>query len=337
MSQDSRVQAFVTAFEGLRAEVEKVIVGHREVITHVLTGMFAGGHVLLEGVPGLGKTLLIKTLSEGLELSFSRIQFTPDLMPADIIGTNIIVEDADGRKHFQFQQGPIFAHILLADEINRATPKTQSALLEGMQESAVTVGGATRPLPAPFFVLATQNPIEMEGTYPLPEAQLDRFLFKLRVRYPQIEELNAIIDRTTQSRTATVNRVLGGPDVLAFRELIREVPIASHVRDFASAIVMATHPQWEGAPDVARRFVRYGASPRGAQALVLGAKVRALAEGRYNVSAEDIKAMAVPALRHRVILNFEGEAEGVDTDTLISRVVADTEAGVAQSREPFLR
>jgi len=186
-------------------------------------------------------------------------------------------------------------------------------------------------------VLATQNPIEMEGTYPLPEAQLDRFLFKLRVRYPQIEELNSIIDRTTQSRTATVNRVLGGPDVLAFRELIREVPIASHVRDFASAIVMATHPQWEGAPDVARRFVRYGASPRGAQALVLGAKVRALAEGRYNVSAEDIKAMAVPALRHRVILNFEGEAEGVDTDTLISRVVADTEAGVAQSREPFLR
>ena len=337
MSQESRVQAFVTAFEGLRAEVEKVIVGHREVITHVLTGMVAGGHVLLEGVPGLGKTLLIKTLSEGLDLSFSRIQFTPDLMPADIIGTNIIVEDADGRKHFQFQQGPIFAHILLADEINRATPKTQSALLEGMQESAVTVGGATRPLPAPFFVLATQNPIEMEGTYPLPEAQLDRFLFKLRVRYPQIEELNSIIDRTTQSRTATVNRVLGGPDVLAFRELIREVPIVSHVRDFASAIVMATHPQWEQAPDVARRFVRYGASPRGAQALVLGAKVRALADGRYNVSLEDIKAMAVPALRHRVILNFEGEAEGVDTDTLISRVVADTEAGVAQSREPFLR
>src|SRR5437773_1690319 len=337
MSQDARVEAFVTAFEALRAEVEKVIVGHREIITHVLTSMFAGGHVLLEGVPGLGKTLLIKTLAEGLELSFSRIQFTPDLMPADIIGTNIIVEDADGRKHFQFQQGPIFAHILLADEINRATPKTQSALLEGMQTSAATVGGATGPLPAPFFVLATQKPIEMEGTYPLPEAQLDRFLFKLRVRYPQIEELNSIIDRTTQSRTATVNRVLGGPDVLSFRELIREVPIASHVRDFASAIVMATHPQWEKAPDVARRFVRYGASPRGAQALVLGAKVKALAEGRYNVSIDDIKALAVPALRHRVILNFEGEAEGVDTDTLISRVVTDTEAGVAQSREPFLR
>src|SRR3989442_1318416 len=243
MSQDARVEAFVTAFEALRAQVEKVIVGHREIITHVLTSMFAGGHVLLEGVPGLGKTLLIKTLAEGLELSFSRIQFTPDLMPADIIGTNIIVEDADGRKHFQFQQGPIFAHILLSDEINRATPKTQSALLEGMQEGAVTVGGASRPLPAPFFVLATQNPIEMEGTYPLPEAQLDRFLFK----------------------------------------------------------------------------------------------VRALAEGRYNVSVEDIKALAAPALRHRVILNFEGEAEGVDTDTLIGQIVEAAEAVTASGKEVFLR
>ena len=337
MNRDARVEAFVAAFEALRVEVEKVIVGHREVITHVLTGLFAGGHVLLEGVPGLGKTLLIKTLSEGLELSFSRIQFTPDLMPADIIGTNIIVEDADGRKHFQFQQGPIFAHILLADEINRATPKTQSALLEGMQEGAVTVGGASRPLPAPFFVLATQNPIEMEGTYPLPEAQLDRFLFKLRVRYPAIEELNAIIDRTTQSRAATVSRVVNGPAVMSFRELIREVPIASHVRDFASAIVMATHPQWEKAPEVARRFVRYGASPRGAQALVLGAKVRALAEGRYNVSVDDIKALAAPALRHRIILNFEGEAEGIDTDNLVARIMESTEAATAQSREPFLR
>src|SRR2546428_11088716 len=243
MTQDARVQEFVTSINALRSEVEKVIVGPREIITHVLFGMFAGGHVLREGVPGLGKTLLIKTLAEGLELKFSRIQFTPDLMRADIIGTNIIVEDADGRKHFQLQYGPIFANILLADEINRATPKTQSALLEGMQEGSVTVGGASRPLPAPFFVLATQNPIEMEGTYPLPEAQLDRFFFKLRVRYPEIEELNAIIDRTTQSRQATVNRVLSGPDVLSFRELIREVPIASHVRDFASAIVMATHPQ----------------------------------------------------------------------------------------------
>jgi MoxR-like ATPase len=337
MSQESRVREFVDAFEALRAEVEKVIVGHREIITHVLTGMFAGGHVLLEGVPGLGKTLLVKTLAEGLELSFSRIQFTPDLMPADIIGTNIIVEDADGRKHFQFQHGPIFAHILLADEINRATPKTQSALLEGMQEGAVTVGGASRPLPPPFFVLATQNPIEMEGTYPLPEAQLDRFFFKLRVRYPALEELNAIIDRTTQSRPALVSRVMSGPTVLGFRDLIREVPIASHLRDFASTIVMATHPAWEHAPEVTRRFVRYGASPRGAQALVLGAKVKALADGRYNVSADDIKALAVPSLRHRIILNFEGEAEGVDADGLVEQVVTAAEAIAARDKEPLLR
>src|SRR5947207_2984786 len=295
MTDDGRVREFVTAFETLRAEVEKVIVGHREIINHVLIGMFAGGHVLLEGVPGLGKTLLVKTLSESLELSFSRVQFTPDLMPADIIGTNIIVEDADGRKHFQFQQGPLFAHVVLADEINRATPKTQSALLEGMQEASVTVGGVSRPLPAPFFVLATQNPIEMEGTYPLPEAQLDRFLLKLRVRYPAIEELNAIIDRTTQSRQVVVDRVMSGAKVLAYRELIREVPVAAHVRDFASGIVMATHPQWADAPDVTRRFVRYGASPRGAQALILGAKVRALAEGRYNVSLDDLKALAAAA------------------------------------------
>src|SRR5947199_401143 len=294
MTDDGRVREFVTAFETLRAEVEKVIVGHREIINHVLIGMFAGGHVLLEGVPGLGKTLLVKTLSESLELSFSRVQFTPDLMPADIIGTNIIVEDADGRKHFQFQQGPLFAHVVLADEINRATPKTQSALLEGMQEASVTVGGVSRPLPAPFFVLATQNPIEMEGTYPLPEAQLDRFLLKLRVRYPAIEELNAIIDRTTQSRQVVVERVMSGAKVLGYRELIREVPVAAHVRDFASGIVMATHPQWADAPDVTRRFVRYGASPRGAQALILGAKVRALAEGRYNVSADDLKALVAP-------------------------------------------
>src|SRR5881275_2577660 len=337
MSQDARVETFVTAFEALRAEVEKVIVGHREIITHVLTGMFAGGHVLLEGVPGLGKTLLIKTLSEGLDLSFSRIQFTPDLMPADIIGTNIIVEDADGRKHFQFQQGPLFAHVVLADEINRATPKTQSALLEGMQEASVTVGGVSRPLPAPFFVLATQNPIEMEGTYPLPEAQLDRFLLKLRVRYPAIEELNAIIDRTTQSRQVVVERVMSGAKVLGYRELIREVPVAAHVRDFASGIVMATHPQWADAPDVTRRFVRYGASPRGAQALILGAKVRALAEGRYNVSLDDLKALAAPALRHRVILNFEGEAEGIDVDTLVSQIIENVETSTAQSREPFVR
>jgi MoxR-like ATPase len=337
MTQDARVEQFISSFQALRSEVEKVIVGHREIIDHVLIGMFAGGHVLLEGVPGLGKTLLIKTLAEGLDLSFSRVQFTPDLMPADIIGTNIIVEDADGRKHFQFQSGPIFAHIVLADEINRATPKTQSALLEGMQEAAVTVGGVSRPLPSPFFVLATQNPIEMEGTYPLPEAQLDRFLFKLRVRYPAIEELNAIIDRTTHSHPVAFDRVMNGPAVLSFRELVREVPIAAHVRDFAAAIVMATHPQWERAPEVTRRFVRYGASPRGAQALVLGAKVKALAEGRYNVSVEDLKQLAAPALRHRVILNFEGEAEGIDVDGLIRQVVDSASASVTEGKELFVR
>jgi MoxR-like ATPase len=337
MGSAERVQEFVQAFGKLKAEVQKLIVGHDEVITSVLISLFAGGHVLLEGVPGLGKTLLIKTLAAGLELSFSRIQFTPDLMPADIIGTNIIVEDAEGRKHFQFQKGPIFGHILLADEVNRATPKTQSALLEGMQEGVVTVSGIGHPLPAPFFVLATQNPIEMEGTYPLPEAQLDRFLFKLRVGYPALEELNEIIDRTTQPRDVQVHRVMNGAAVLAYRELVREVPVASHVRDLASFIVLATHPQWEGAPEVTRRFVRYGSSPRGAQALILGAKVRALAEGRYNVSAEDLRALALPALRHRIILNFEGEAEGVDVDGLIGQVREAAESQSLRGKEVFFR
>ncbi len=337
MANAERVQEFVQAFGGLKGEVGKIIVGYEEVVTDVLAGLFAGGHVLLEGVPGLGKTLLIKTLAAGLELSFSRIQFTPDLMPADIIGTNIILEDPEGRRHFQFQKGPIFGHILLADEVNRATPKTQSALLEGMQEGSATVSGISHPLPSPFFVLATQNPIEMEGTYPLPEAQLDRFLFKLRVTYPALEELNEIIDRTTRARETEVRRVMTGPEVLRFRELVREVPIAAHVRDLASLIVMATHPKWEHAPDASRRFVRYGSSPRGAQALVLGGKVRALAQGRYNVSVEDLKAVARAALRHRIILNFEGEAEGVDVDSLIGDVLEQAEAMSRRGKEVFLR
>jgi MoxR-like ATPase len=336
-TQAERVEAFVQAYRSLRAEVGKVIVGHDEVVNQVLVGLFAGGHVLLEGVPGLGKTLLIKTLAESLDLTFSRIQFTPDLMPGDIIGTNIIVEDAEARKHFQFQRGPIFGHILLADEVNRATPKTQSALLEGMQEGNVTVSGAAHPLPSPFFVLATQNPIEMEGTYPLPEAQLDRCLFKLRVRYPALEELTEIIDRTTRPREVEVRRIITGPQVLAFRELVREVPLASHVRDLASLIVLASHPQWERAPEVTRRFVRYGASPRGAQALVLGAKVRALAEGRYNVSVDDLRALALPALRHRIILNFEGEAEGVDADTLSTQLVEAAESLSTAGKDAFVR
>ncbi len=336
-SQEARVREFVTAFQTLRAEVRKVIVGHDDVVTQVLIGLFAGGHVLLEGVPGLGKTLLIRTLAESLHLSFSRIQFTPDLMPGDIIGTNIIVEDDEGRKHFQFQRGPIFGHILLADEVNRATPKTQSALLEGMQEGTVTVSGHANALPMPFFVLATQNPIEMEGTYPLPEAQLDRFLFKLRVQYPALEELTEIIERTTHVRDVQVQRVMTGPQVMSFRELVREIPIASHVRDLASFIVLATHPQWERAPEQARRFIRYGASPRGAQALVLGAKVRALAEGRYNVAVDDLRALALPALRHRIILNFEGEAEGVDVDRLIGEIVEAAESLSGSQREVFLK
>jgi MoxR-like ATPase len=336
-TQEQRVQEFIDGFQSLRSEVRKVIVGHDEVINHVLIGLFSGGHVLLEGVPGLGKTLLIRTLAESLDLTFSRIQFTPDLMPGDIIGTNIIVEDADGRKHFQFQRGPIFGHILLADEVNRATPKTQSALLEGMQEGCVTVSGTSNPLPAPFFVLATQNPIEMEGTYPLPEAQLDRFLFKLRVQYPALEELTEIIDRTTHVREVQVHRVMTGPQVLAYRELVREIPVASHVRDLASLIVLATHPQWDRAPEPARRFIRYGASPRGAQALVLGAKVRALSEGRFNVSVEDLRAIALPALRHRLILNFEGEAEGVDPDRLIIQLIDEVQATSGAQKEVFLR
>jgi MoxR-like ATPase len=334
---DPRVEAFVKGYERLTTEVHRVIVGHEEIVDQVLVSLFAGGHVLLEGVPGLGKTLLVRTLAGCLDLTFSRIQFTPDLMPADIIGTNIIAEDSEGRKHFEFQRGPIFAHVLLADEINRATPKTQSALLEGMQEGSATVSGIGHRLPSPFFVLATQNPIEMEGTYPLPEAQLDRFLLKLRVRYPAIEELNEIIDRTTRAHDPVVERVMSGEEVLAFRELVREVPVATHVRAFASNLVMASHPQWEGSPDITRRYLRYGASPRAAQALVLGGKVLALRSGRFAVSVEDIKAVALPAMRHRVIRNFEGEAEGIDEDRLITEVVASTEAAMHEGKEVFLR
>ncbi len=332
-----RVESFVKSYGQLEREVHKVIVGHDEIVDQVLVALFAGGHVLLEGVPGLGKTLLVRTLAGCLDLSFSRIQFTPDLMPADIIGTNIIVEDADGRRHFQFERGPVFAHILLADEVNRATPKTQSALLEAMQESSATVAGVTHRLPPPFFVLATQNPIEMEGTYPLPEAQLDRFLFKLRVRYPALEQLNEIIDRTTTSNDPSVERVMTGSETLAARELVREVPIAAHVRHFAATLVMATHPQWEEAPDITRRYIRYGASPRAAQALVLGAKVLALRAGRFAVSIDDVKTIALPVLRHRVILNFEGEAEGIEADRLLSEVLEAVEASSREGKEVFLR
>ena len=334
---EERVEAFVKSYGQLEREVHKVIVGHDEIIDQVLVALFSGGHVLLEGVPGLGKTLLVRTLAGCLDLSFSRIQFTPDLMPADIIGTNIIVEDAEGRRHFRFERGPVFAHILLADEVNRATPKTQSALLEAMQETSVTVAGTSHRLPAPFFVLATQNPIEMEGTYPLPEAQLDRFMFKLRVRYPALEQLNEIIDRTTATREQTVEQVMTGAEALAARDLVREVPIADHVRGFVSTLVMATHPEWEDAPDMTRKYVRYGASPRAAQGLVLGAKVLALRSGRFAVSVDDVKAIALAVLRHRLILNFEGEAEGIDADRLLSEVMETVEASSREGKEVFLR
>ena len=333
---DSALDQIIAGRTRIQTELAKVIVGQSDVIEQLLIALFAGGHCLITGAPGLAKTLLVKSIAQIFHLKFQRIQFTPDLMPADITGTEILQESGGGRS-MTFVPGPVFANMILADEINRTPPKTQAALLEAMQEHQVTAAGVRHPLPEPFFVLATQNPIEMEGTYPLPEAQLDRFLLKLRVRYPAIEELNAIIDRTTQSRPISVDRVMSGAKVLAFRELIREVPVAAHVRDLASGIVMATHPQWADAPEVTRRFVRYGASPRGAQALILGAKVRALAEGRYNVSADDLKALVAPALRHRVILNFAGEAAGIDIDTLLGPIVDSVESATTQAREPFVR
>jgi MoxR-like ATPase len=321
MTAAERAAQFGADFARVRAEIQKVIVGQEAIIDGVLTGLLADGHVLLEGVPGLGKTLLVRTLSRVLRLSFSRIQFTPDLMPADIVGTNLITEDETGRHQFQFAPGPVFAHIILADEINRATPKTQSALLEAMQEHSVTVGGTMHRLAEPYIVLATQNPIEMAGTYPLPEAQLDRFLFKLLVSFPNADELGLILDRTTGVEVADLEAVLEGPRVLEMRSVAREIPIASHVRDYAIRLLRATHPDSDQAPPLVRRYVRYGASPRGGQALILAGKVRALLAGRFNVAFEDLQRVAPPALRHRLILNFEGEAEGLSTDAIIDDIL----------------
>ncbi|MGZ4962478.1 MAG: AAA family ATPase [Limisphaerales bacterium] len=329
MNTEEQIQQFRNAYESLRAEIGKVIVGHDEIVEGTLIAVFGGGHVLLEGVPGLGKTLLVRTLSEVLDMSFNRIQFTPDLMPADILGTNIVMETPGGKREFQFQHGPIFAHLVLADEINRATPKTQSAMLEAMQEKSVTAGGQIRKLDEPFFVLATQNPIDQEGTYPLPEAQLDRFFFKLIVGYPSSAELTEVLTRTTEGKKEQVNRVLAKEQVLELQKLVRQVPVASHVKDYAVRLVLATHPKSETAVPITNQYLRFGSSPRGGQTLMLAGKVRALTHGRFNVSFEDIEAVAAAALRHRLILNFEAEAEGITTDHIITQILQDVPRDVA--------
>jgi MoxR-like ATPase len=313
---------FRTVFARVRDEMGRMMVGQQDIVEGVLVAFFAGGHVLLEGVPGLGKTMLVRMLGEAVNLKFARIQFTPDLMPSDIVGTNIIVEDEQGKKTFRFEPGAVFSNLLLADEINRATPKTQSALLEAMQENHVTVGGVQHPLAQPFLVLATQNPLEMEGTYPLPEAQLDRFFFKLKVRYPSAEDLHTILDRTTAADQPKVEKVLhDAAEIMAMRELVRQVPIAREVQQHAVTLTLSTHPDQPTATPLAKRYVRYGASPRGAQTLILAAKIFALLDGRYHVAKADIEKAALAALRHRIIMNFEGEAEGKTSDEVITEIV----------------
>ena len=321
---DQQVITFQEQFKRVKQEVSKVIVGYGEIIDGVIMSMLASGHVLLEGVPGLGKTKLVSTLSDVMRLKFSRIQFTPDLMPADITGTNVVQENAMGEKFLDFQPGPIFSNIVLADEVNRATPKTQSALLEAMEERSVTVGKTSHKLDSPFFVLATQNPLEMEGTYPLPEAQLDRFFMKLKVDYPTVDSLHTILNRTTKTQEPKVERVLGQGEVLDMRKTVRAVPIARPIQDYAIRITLATHPQPPHAHALTMKYVRYGSSPRGAQALVIGGKIRALLNNRVHVSVDDIRAVAYGALRHRVLLNFEGEAERVDTDMIIKGILENT-------------
>ena len=317
MDLEARIDSVKTDFQSIRQELRKKIVGNDDIIDGILTCLLCSGHALLEGPPGLGKTLIIKSIGEALHLDFSRIQFTPDLMPADIIGTRMVVEDDAGKRYFEFQQGPVFANIVLADEINRATPKTQSALLEAMQEARVTVGREEFILPDPFLVLATQNPIEMEGTYPLPEAQLDRFLFKLVMDYPSRDELSLIIDKTTEAEEEQIQAVMDNARVKDLQALVRQIPIARAVKDYALRLVLGTHPGNEESVEQTRKFVRYGSSPRGLQSIILGAKTRALLGGRLNVSFEDIRALAPACLRHRIILNFEGEAEGHTTEDIV--------------------
>ena len=317
-----RIQHFRKATDALREAIARVVVGQRDIVDDVLVALIAGGHVLLEGVPGLGKTTLVRTLASALALDFSRIQFTPDLMPSDITGTRVAIQDDAGRTTLEFQKGPIFSNIVLADEINRATPRTQSAMLEAMQERSVTIGRVTHRLEEPFFVLATQNPLEMDGTYTLPEAQLDRFLFKLHVTFPTVADLGAILDRTTAWQPPEVRPVLDRPQLLELRRLAAEVVLGPQNRDYAIRLVMATHPDRGEAPPLVRRFIRIGASPRGAQALILAARVRAILDGRPAVSAGDIRASVMPALRHRLLRNFEGEAESVATDRVLEEVLA---------------
>jgi MoxR-like ATPase len=321
---DAAAQAcdhFRTTFAAIRDEIGKFIVGQDDIVEDVLVSIICGGHVLLEGVPGLGKTALVNTIAKALDLSFRRIQFTPDLLPADIVGTNILIERA-GEKVFQFQPGPVFCNVLLADEINRATPKTQSALLETMQERSVTVANHTHQLGRPFFVLATQNPIEQDGTYPLPEAQLDRFFFKLLVTLPGHDDFAEILRRTGGLEEPVISAVAGGDDIIAMGRTVREVPIEGSIQDHLIRIVRQTHPASDAAPDKVTRFVRNGASPRAAQAILLAARARALLAGRFHVSREDVENAALPALRHRLILSFEGEAEGIATDDVVRSVIA---------------
>ena len=320
-SMQQQAEQFRERYAAVREQIGRVIVGHDEIVHGVLTCLFVGGHCLLEGVPGLGKTLLVRTLAEALSLDFSRIQFTPDLMPADILGTNMVLETPDGKRVFEFQRGPIFTQICLADEINRATPKTQSALLETMQEGTITVAGTRFELKKPFFVMATQNPIEQEGTYPLPEAQLDRFFFKLIVGYSSREELATIVERTTRGITVVPEKVMDGSEILRWQQLIREVILAEHVQDYIVRLVLATHPEGAFSLPVTNQYLRWGASPRGAQAMALAAKIRALLEGRYNVSFEDVRRVYLPAMRHRVIPNFEAQAEGIDTDHVLLEIL----------------
>jgi MoxR-like ATPase len=324
MTDELKLEEFSHIAREIEAEVARVIVGQKEVVRGVIICILVGRHALLEGVPGLGKTMLIRTLADALDLKFARIQFTPDLMPSDITGTDIMEEGEDGRRFFRFHEGPIFANLVLADEINRATPKTQSALLEAMQEKTVTVANRSYKLEPPFFVLATQNPLEMEGTYPLPEAQLDRFMFKVNVGFPQVDELISILERTTGAEITTPGKVADGKQVISMGKLALNTPVASHLTDYVARLIVATHPEHPDSTEMVRQYVRYGSSPRGAQALIIGAKVNALLEGRFNVSFEDIQAVAPAALRHRLLLNFEGLAEGIDTDEIIKDVLNAT-------------